>query len=86
MEPVESDARCYHVLIVSEATIPALALDETLDERRPEIPWPKTRAPGSRLRHGYATIGLQVVYEVVEKGHNDQLLALARTELERSGA
>jgi len=86
MEPVELDALCYLVLIVSEATIQALALDENLDRRYPQIPWREIRATDNRLRHGYATIDLQVVHQVVEKGHIDQLLALARTELARAGA
>jgi uncharacterized protein with HEPN domain len=85
-EPVELDALCYLVLIVSEATIQALALDEDLAQRHPEIPWREIRATGNRLRHGYATIDLQVVHQVVEKGHIDQLLELARTELVRAGA
>jgi uncharacterized protein with HEPN domain len=85
MEPVELDALCYLVLIVSEATIQALALDEELAQRHPEIPWREIRATGDRLRYGYATIDLQVVHQVVEKGHIDQLLELARTELGRAG-
>jgi hypothetical protein len=36
MEPVELDALCYLVLIVSEATIQALGLDEELAQRHPE--------------------------------------------------
>ncbi|MGH7747906.1 MAG: HepT-like ribonuclease domain-containing protein, partial [Candidatus Dormibacteria bacterium] len=83
MEPVEIDVLCYLVLIVSEATIQALTLDETLVERHPEIPWREIRATGNRLRHGYASIDHQVVHNVVDKGHIDQSLRLARTELER---
>jgi uncharacterized protein with HEPN domain len=67
MEPVELDALCYLVLIVSEATIQALGLDEELAQRHPEIPWHEIRATGNRLRHGYATIDLQVVHQVVER-------------------
>lgn len=81
MEPVEIDALCYLVLIVNEATTQALALDETLVQRHPDIPWREIRATGNRLRHAYATIDLQVVHEVLDKGHIDQLLRLARTEL-----
>jgi uncharacterized protein with HEPN domain len=86
MEPVELDALCYLVLIVSEATIQALGLDDELASRHPEIPWHEIRATGNRPRHGYATIDLQVVHQVVEKGHVDQLLELARKELGRAGA
>lgn len=86
MEAVELDALCYLVLIVSEATTgQALVLDETLAERHPDIPWRDNRDTGNRLRHGYATVDLQVVHEVVEKGHIDRLLTLAQTELERLG-
>jgi uncharacterized protein with HEPN domain len=86
MEPVELDALYYLVLIVSEATIQALGLDKEKAQRHPEIPWHEIRATGNRLRHGYATIDLQVVHQVVEKGQIDQLLELARTELGRAGA
>jgi len=85
MEPVELDALCYLALIVSEATIQALTLDEEFAQRHPEIAWREIRATGNRLRHGYATIDLQVVHQVVEKGHIDQLMELARTELSRAG-
>ena len=84
--PVELDALCYLVLIVSEATVQALALDVDLDRRHPTIPWREIRATGNRLRHGYASLDLEVVYQVVAKGHIDQLIDLARNELERAGA
>jgi len=86
MDSVQVDALCYLVLIVSEATIRALALDETLDERYPDIPWREIRATGNRLRHGYATIDYQVVHEIVKNGHLAQLLTFARAELDRYGA
>jgi uncharacterized protein with HEPN domain len=86
MESVEIDALCYLVLIVSEATIQALALDETLTERHPNIPWREIRATGNRLRHASATIDLEVVHEVVDKGHLDPLPTMARSELVRSAS
>ena len=84
MEPVEVEALCYLVLVVTEATIQALTLDDTLGQRHPDIPWREIRAMGNRLRHGYASIDLQVVHEVVERGHIDRLLQLAATELEQA--
>ncbi len=86
MDPIEIDALCYLVLIVSEATIKALALDETLVQTHPDIPWREIRATGNRLRYGYATLDRQVVHEVVQNGHIDQLLAFARAELDLRGA
>ncbi len=88
LQPVELDALCYLVLIVnvSEATVQALALDVDLDGRHPTIPWREIRATGNRLRHGYATLDLEVVYQVVAQGHIDQLIELARSELDRADA
>ena len=83
MPPIEVAGLCYLVLIVSEATIQALSLDEGLAERHPTIPWHEIRATGNRLRHGYATLDLRVVHDVVENGHVDQLLQLAEVELDR---
>jgi uncharacterized protein with HEPN domain len=86
MEQIEVDGLCYLVLILTEASIQALALDESLDRRYPDIPWRDIRDTGNRLRHGYASLDLQVVHEVVEKGQIDQLMYVAREELERLGA
>lgn len=83
LQRVEIDALCYLILIVSEATVQALALDGTLAERYPNVPWRDIRATGNRLRHGYASIDFQVVHEVVAAGHVDQLLAVATEELKR---
>lgn len=84
MMPVEIDALCYLVIIVNEAVAKALALEPALEQRHPDIPWREIRAIGNRLRHAYASIDFQVVHEVVENGHIDQLLAVARAELQRS--
>jgi uncharacterized protein with HEPN domain len=86
MESVEIDALCYLVLIVTEAALRALALDPQIATRHGEIPWHEIRGTGNRLRHGYATLDRQVVHEVVESGQIDQLLDVARSELERRGA
>jgi uncharacterized protein with HEPN domain len=86
MEQIEIEGLCYLVLILTEATIQALALDESLDERYTDIPWRDIRDTGNRLRHGYASLDVQVVHEVVGRGHIDQLLAFSRKELERLGA
>lgn len=85
LESVEIDAICYLVLIVSEATMQAVALDETLLGRYKDIPWNEIRATGNRLGHGYATIDHQVIHDVVEHGHIDKLIDFARTALERRG-
>jgi uncharacterized protein with HEPN domain len=85
MDSVQVDALCYLVLIVSQATTRALALDETLEQRYPDIPWRQIRGTGNRLRHGFATIDHQFVHEIVENGHLDQLLGFARAELDRRG-
>ncbi len=71
MEQIEIDGLCYLVPILTEATIQASALDESLDQRYPEIPWRDIRDMGNRLRHGYASLDLGVVHEVVENGHID---------------
>ena len=59
LETVEGDALCFLVLVVTEATIQALVLDEALVERYSEVPWRQIRGTGNRLRHGYASLDLQ---------------------------
>jgi uncharacterized protein with HEPN domain len=85
MQEVEREALCYLVLVVTEATIQALGLDDTLTHRYPEIPWRQIGAMGNQLRHGYASLDLEVVHDVVNNGNIDQMLAFARSELEERG-
>ncbi len=84
MQEVEVDALCYLILIVSEATTQALALDPNLADRHPDVPWREIRATGNRLRHGYASIDREVVHDIVENGHIARLLHVARIEIERT--
>ncbi len=73
----------YDLLCVSEATSRLLELDPVLASRRPEIPWNAIRAIANILRHAYGNVDHDVVWDTVEKGDLEQLMQVARLELDR---
>lgn len=62
--------------IISEAS---RRLPQDLEERHPEIPWPKVAGIGNILRHEYEAVEPDIVWRVV---HHDlpMLVSVCRTE------
>ena len=75
------DAILRNLEIIGEAV---KALDEETRKRRPEIPWARISAMRDRLVHGYFSVDLDLVWEVVTEHLNplaeavDDLLASGR--------
>lgn len=46
---------------------PTSRLSESVKATEPEVPWSEIKALRNRLTHGYLTINLDIVWEVVEQ-------------------
>lgn len=58
-----------------------LSFDPTIGERYPEIPWRNVQDIGNLLRHEYANVDAEVVWETVTSGELRALVTAAQAEV-----
>ena len=75
-------AVCFDLPCISEATARLLDLDPGIAERYPDVPWPQVRAIANVLRHEYARIDFDIVWDTVTMGDLDTLTAAVADELD----
>jgi uncharacterized protein with HEPN domain len=60
------------LLIIAEASGKLLAIDETIEQRFPQVAWRSVRGIGNILRHEYGRVDAMVVWDTItgEDLHN----------------